>query len=254
MQSGEGSGKMRETPDIDPESSKNSGFAIPVFTSVSVPTDHACYFAEQTLSHRPFPHRAWPLRHQTDQEGRQNRPVFWSAAGFQKEEGRRDREQISVRAQWALDHRRLGRREHCAVYQSRLQAECGIRRQRAQAQGRDPRDQEHRARRRDQLRLRHRLLQGISEADRLQMRRLREETQEEARRGEGRKTAPESQGGEESSEESQKTGGEGRGKAGAKAERQVERRKGERQTPERARRKIYGEQNDCREIRNFRQA
>ena len=147
--------------------------------------DHACHFAEKTVSRRPFPHRAWPLRHQTDQEGLQDRPLFRAAAGFPEEEGRRDREQISVRAQQPVDHRRLGAQEHRPLYQPRLQAERGIRRQSAQAQGGDPRHQEHRAGRRDQLRLRHRLLQGVSEADRLQMRRLREEAQEEARRGDG---------------------------------------------------------------------
>ena len=43
--------------------------------------------------------------------------------------------------------------------------------------------------RRDQLRLRHRLFQGISQADRLQVRVLREEAQEAARRGAGREAA-----------------------------------------------------------------
>src|ERR1035437_4369953 len=234
------------------------------FTSVAVPTDHACHFVEYHLSLRRLPHRAWPLRHQTDQEGRQNRQVFWPAAGFPQEEARRDREQISVRAQWPLDHRWLGAQEHRALYQSRLQAERGIRRQAAQAQGRDPRDQEHRARRRDQLRLRYRLLQGLSEADRLQMRRLRKEAQEEARRGEGRKTAPESQSREEGFEKSRETGGEGQGKARSKAEANVEAKveaKAERQVgarqwqaPERARRKIRGEQHDISGIRDFRQA
>ncbi len=60
-------------------------------------------------------------------------------------------------------------------------AERGIRRQTAQAQGLHPRHQEHRAGRGDQLRLRHRLFQSLSEADRLQMRGLREEAQEAAR-------------------------------------------------------------------------
>jgi len=49
-------------------------------------------------------------------------------------------------------------------------------RQAAQAQGHHPRHQGHRAGRGDQLRLRHRLLQGLPEANRLQMRRLREES------------------------------------------------------------------------------
>ena len=42
--------------------------------------DHACHFPEQALSRRPLPHRAWPLRHQADQEGHQDHPLFWSAA------------------------------------------------------------------------------------------------------------------------------------------------------------------------------
>ena len=104
----------------------------------------------------------------------------------EEEKGRRDREQVSVRAQQPLDHRRFGAQEHRPLHQPCLQAERRIRRQAAQAQGRHPRHQEHRAGRRDQLRLRHRLLQGLSEADRLQMRGLREEAQEEARRGAGR--------------------------------------------------------------------
>jgi len=83
---------------------------------------------------------------------------------------------------WTIDG--SVRKNVAPLHQPRLQAERGIRRQAAQAQGGDPRHQEHRARRGDQLRLRHRLLQGLFEADRLQMRRLREKAQEEARRGE----------------------------------------------------------------------
>jgi hypothetical protein len=64
--------------------------------------------------------------------------------------------------------------ERRPLHQPRLQAERGIRRQAAQAQGVHPRHQGHRAGRGDQLRLRHRLLQSLSEADRLQMRGLRE--------------------------------------------------------------------------------
>src|SRR6202035_2730524 len=110
--------------------------------------------------------------------------------------------------------------------------------------------QEHRARRRDQLRLWHRLLQGLPEADRLQMRRLREKAQEAARRGAGGKTAPEGEGGAEGFQESREAGGEGR----EEAERQDERRGGERQPVERPRREIPGEPNDFGEIRNFRES
>src|ERR1700722_1665689 len=60
---------------------------------------HAFDSIEKTLSRRPFPHRTWPLRHPEDQEGHQNHPLFWAAAGFQEEKRRRDREQIPVRAQ-----------------------------------------------------------------------------------------------------------------------------------------------------------
>ncbi len=74
----------------------------------------------------------------------------------------------------------------------------------AQAQGHHPRHQEHRAGRRDQLRLRHRLLQGLPEADRLQMRRLREEAQEAARRGAGGEGSAEGQGRTEGAEEGRK--------------------------------------------------
>jgi len=91
-------------------------------------------------------------------------------------------------ARWTIDG---SVRENVARYINHAckpNAESDVRT--AQAQGGDPRHQEHRTRRRDQLRLRHRLLQGLSEADRLQMRGLRKEAQEEARRGEGRETAP----------------------------------------------------------------
>src|SRR5713101_7621714 len=85
------------------------------------------------------------------------------------------------------------------------------------------------------------------------MRRLREETQEKARRGEGRKAAAEGQGREEGAQESREAGGEGQGAARAefeaKAERQVEWR-----ASERVRREIRRGQNDCREIRDIRQA
>src|SRR5258705_13258411 len=136
-----------------------------------------------------------------------------------------------------MDHRRIGARYRRTLHQSRLKAERGVRRPSSQAKGFYPRDQEHRAGRGDQLRLRYRLLQGLSEADRLQMRGLRKEAQEEARRGAGRTAAPESQGGEEVLEESREAGGKGRGTAWAER-RQAERREAERQAPERAGRKI----------------
>src|SRR6185312_13563151 len=109
------------------------------------------------------------------------------------------------------------------LYQSRLQAERGIRRQAAQAQGSDPRHQEHRARRGDQLRLRHRLLQGLPEADRLQMRGLRKEAQEEARRSAGGKAAAESQGREEGAEKGRKAGGKSQAEAAGNERRKAER-------------------------------
>src|SRR5260370_18870483 len=91
----------------------------------------------------------------------------------------------------------------------------------------------------------------------MQMRRVQKEAKEEARRGEGGKTAPEGESREEGLEESRKAG-RGRGKTGAKAEaqaeRQDERRKAERQAPERARRKIRRGQNKWHDIGDFRQA
>src|SRR5260370_21121479 len=87
------------------------------------------------------------------------------------------------------------------------------------------------------------------------MRRLREETQEGARRGEGRKTAPEGQGRAEGFEESRKSG-EGRGKAQAKAEaaaeRQVERRRAQRQASQWPWWKVH--QGDISDIGDFREA
>src|SRR5712664_116126 len=94
------------------------------------------------------------------------------------------------------------------------------------------------------------------------MRGLRKEAQEEARRGEGRKAAPESQGGEEGLEESRKAGGKGQGRAGAKTEAKAqasgeakaERRQGKRQAPERARRKSCRGPVDRCTTRDFRRA
>src|SRR5215510_7276616 len=86
-----------------------------------------------------------------------------------------------------------------------MPAERGIRRPPARAQGLYPRHQEHRARRRDQLRLRHGLFQSLSEADRLQMRILREEAQEDPSRGEGGKGAAEGKGRAQSAEEGRET-------------------------------------------------
>src|SRR5258708_13223401 len=83
------------------------------------------------------------------------------------------------------------------------------------------------------------------------MRGLRKETQEEARRGGGRRAGRERQGGEESLEESREAGGKGRGTAWAER-RQGERREAERQAFQWPRRKISG-QNHCCEIRNFRE-
>src|SRR5450432_1888764 len=86
------------------------------------------------------------------------------------------------------------------------------------------------------------------------MRRLREEAQEKARRGEGRKAAAEGQGREKGAQKSREAGGEGQGKAGAKAGAEAEakaQRQGQRQAHERARRKIRRGRNDCRKIRDF---
>src|SRR5260370_24750660 len=85
------------------------------------------------------------------------------------------------------------------------------------------------------------------------MRCLREETQEAARRGEGRTAAPESQGGAEGFEESGKAGGKGQ-EAEGRAERQGERHQAKWQAFQWPRRKIHQDQSDCREIRDFRQA
>jgi len=68
------------------------------------------------------------------------------------------------------------------------------------------------------LRLWHRLLQGVFKADRLQVRRLREEAQEETRRGAGRTVASESQGREEGHEAGREAGGERSRKAGRRVE------------------------------------
>src|SRR4029079_19797632 len=220
---------------------------------------HACHFIEQALPRRPLPHRTWPLRHQTDQEGHQNHPLFWADSGFEEEKRRRDREQISVRTQRTLDHRRFGARERRPLHQPCLPPECGIRRQTAQAQGLHPRHQEDRAGRGDQLRLRHRLLQSLSEANRLQMRGLREEAQEKARRGAGGKAPPQGQGGAKGVErdrEAQGEGGEGQRKSQgqterpAQAQRSRERRHAERPFAERAWR---GKQNIDRRFRYYSQ-
>src|SRR5207248_8793752 len=48
--------------------------------SVSVVISHACHFAEQTVPRWPLQDRTRPLRHQADQEGHQDRPLFRSAA------------------------------------------------------------------------------------------------------------------------------------------------------------------------------
>src|SRR5207244_8245712 len=86
------------------------------------------------------------------------------------------------------------------------QAQRAIRRSPAQAQATHWRHPEHRAGRGHQLRLRHRLLQSLSEADRRQMWRLREKAQERARRGTGRERTAEGQGRTQGAEE----GGEAR--------------------------------------------
>ena len=93
----------------------------------------------------------------------------------------------------------------------------------AQAQGLHPRHQEHRAGRGDQLRLRHRLFQSLSEADRLQMRGLREEAQEAARRGAGGEGPPEGQGRAQGAEEGGEAG-QGKGEAKAKLKEKAERK------------------------------
>src|SRR5690242_18397476 len=51
----------------------------------SLSLDHACHFVEQTLSRRTFQDRSRPLRHQADQEGCQDHPLFRAAAGFPEE-------------------------------------------------------------------------------------------------------------------------------------------------------------------------
>ena len=92
----------------------------------------------------------------------------------------------------------------------------------------------------DQLRLRNRLFQGLPEADRLQMRVVREETQEAARRGAGRETPSQGESRAQGAERGRETcggGEEGQGKTQAKAEAQagaqrpVEGRQGKRQQP-----------------------
>jgi hypothetical protein len=68
--------------------------------------DHASHLVEQTISRRPLEDRARPLRHQADQEGHPDHPLLRTDPGFPDSRARRHREQIPVRAQRPLDHRR----------------------------------------------------------------------------------------------------------------------------------------------------
>jgi hypothetical protein len=94
------------------------------FVSSSVSSSsHARLDFRQALSHRPFQNRSRSFRHPADQEGRQDRPILRAPVGFEEREARRDREQVSVPDQQALDRRWFDPQEHCALYQPRLQAE-----------------------------------------------------------------------------------------------------------------------------------
>src|SRR5262249_34368183 len=72
-QSGDGSIAMRETPDSEAESFYKGRFAT---SAKAFQSHHACHFHEQAVSHRTLPHRARPLRHQANQEGHPDHPLF----------------------------------------------------------------------------------------------------------------------------------------------------------------------------------
>src|SRR5450631_4883021 len=55
--------------------------ADPAIRARQLQIDHDCHFVEETLSHRPLPYRARSVRQQTNQEGRQDRPLFWYDIG-----------------------------------------------------------------------------------------------------------------------------------------------------------------------------
>src|SRR5262249_54459343 len=81
MQAGEGSLVLPRAPDIGAESYyKSASPSAHCCQCVSSSLGHALDFPEKTLSHRPFPHRARPLRHQTDQERHPDHPLFRAAA------------------------------------------------------------------------------------------------------------------------------------------------------------------------------
>src|SRR6185312_571504 len=110
--------------------------------------------APKTLPRRPLRHRPRPVRHEAHQKAQPHRRIQGPPAPRQGgRKGRTQRQQISLRDQQPLDHRRHRAQQPRALFQPLLQSERGSLRRRPPRL--HPRLVQHQAGRRDRLPLRH---------------------------------------------------------------------------------------------------